>query len=80
MGTAKFGVRNDDATLNTEKLKKVCENPNVKMIEIKLSQGAKPGAMSMLVIQVNCWISSILCAKHQVVLWALNLLSVIWPR
>ena len=48
MGTAKFGVRNDDATLNTDKLAKVCENPNVKMIEIKLSQGAKPGKGGIL--------------------------------
>ena len=48
LGTAKFGARNDDATLNTEKLKKICENPNVKMIEIKLSQGAKPGKGGIL--------------------------------
>ncbi|MEP1231478.1 MAG: FMN-binding glutamate synthase family protein [Litorimonas sp.] len=48
LGTAKFGVRNPDATLNEEKLKKVCENPNVKMIEIKLSQGAKPGKGGIL--------------------------------
>ena len=48
MGTAKFGVRNDDATLNPEKLAKLCENPQVKMIEIKLSQGAKPGKGGIL--------------------------------
>ena len=48
MGTAKFGVRNDDATLNTEKLAKLCENPQVKMIEIKISQGAKPGKGGIL--------------------------------
>ncbi len=48
LGTAKFGARNDDATLNEEKLAKVCENPNIKMMEIKLSQGAKPGKGGIL--------------------------------
>ena len=48
LGTAKFGARNEDATLNEEKLKKICENPNVKMVEIKLSQGAKPGKGGIL--------------------------------
>ena len=48
IGTGKFGVRNDDMTLNTEKLKKICENPNIKMIELKLSQGAKPGKGGIL--------------------------------
>jgi len=48
IGTAKFGVRNSDATLNPEKLKKICENPDIKMIEIKLSQGAKPGKGGIL--------------------------------
>ena len=48
LGTAKFGARNDDATLNEDKLRKVCENPLVKMVEIKLSQGAKPGKGGIL--------------------------------
>jgi glutamate synthase domain-containing protein 2 len=48
LGTAKFGARNDDATLNVERLKKICENPQVRMIEIKLSQGAKPGKGGIL--------------------------------
>ena len=48
LGTAKFGARNDDGTLNPEKLKKVCENPNIKMIELKISQGAKPGKGGIL--------------------------------
>lgn len=48
MGTGKFGVRNDDATLNTDKLKQVAAHPQVKMIEIKLSQGAKPGKGGIL--------------------------------
>jgi glutamate synthase domain-containing protein 2 len=48
LGTAKFGARNDDSTLNEEKLKKVCESPQIKMIELKLSQGAKPGKGGIL--------------------------------
>ena len=48
MGTAKFGVRNEDGTLNKEKLKTLSKHPNIKMIEIKLSQGAKPGKGGIL--------------------------------
>jgi len=48
LGTGKFGARNDDATLNSEKLAKICENPKIKMIELKLSQGAKPGKGGIL--------------------------------
>lgn len=60
LGTAKFGARNDDATLNTEKLIKICENPQVKMIELKLSQGAKPGKGGILPAEkVNAEIAEI---------------------
>ena len=48
LGTAKFGARNPDHTLNEAKLREVCENPNIKMMEIKLSQGAKPGKGGIL--------------------------------
>ncbi len=48
LGTGKFGARNADMTLNTDKLKKTCESPDIKMIEIKLSQGAKPGKGGIL--------------------------------
>ena len=48
MGTAKFGVRNHDGTLNDEKLKQLSQNPHIKMIEIKFSQGAKPGKGGLL--------------------------------
>ncbi len=48
MGTAKFGVRNEDGSLNDDKLKEVCANDSIKMIEIKLSQGAKPGKGGLL--------------------------------
>ncbi len=48
MGTAKFGVRNEDGTLNDAKLETIATLPEVKMIEIKLSQGAKPGKGGLL--------------------------------
>jgi glutamate synthase domain-containing protein 2 len=38
-----FGCRNDDGTFSAEKFKANARDPQVKMIEIKLSQGAKPG-------------------------------------
>lgn len=48
IGTAKYGVGNPDKTLNEEKLKKIAEHDNVKMFEIKMSQGAKPGKGGIL--------------------------------
>ena len=48
MGTAKFGVRNEDATLNDGRLAQLAAEPPIKMIEIKLSQGAKPGKGGLL--------------------------------
>ncbi|XAH23394.1 FMN-binding glutamate synthase family protein [Xylophilus sp. GW821-FHT01B05] len=38
-----FGCRNDDGTFSEEKFTANARDPQVKMIEIKLSQGAKPG-------------------------------------
>ncbi|PLZ03306.1 FMN-binding glutamate synthase family protein [Burkholderia sp. WAC0059] len=38
-----FGCRNDDGTFNPEKFARQAAEPQVKMIEVKLSQGAKPG-------------------------------------
>ena len=38
-----FGCRNDDGTFNADKFAKQASEPQVKMIEVKLSQGAKPG-------------------------------------
>jgi len=38
-----FGCRNDDGTFNPDKFARQAAEPQVKMIEIKLSQGAKPG-------------------------------------
>ncbi|MCH8334635.1 MAG: FMN-binding glutamate synthase family protein [Proteobacteria bacterium] len=48
MGTAKYGVRNDDGSLNDDKLREVAAHDQVKMIELKLSQGAKPGKGGIL--------------------------------
>ena len=48
MGTAKYGVRDVDGHLDEEKLRKVAAHPQVKMIEIKLAQGAKPGKGGIL--------------------------------
>jgi len=44
IGAGYFGCRNEDGTFSLEQFTKmVKENPQIKMIEIKLSQGAKPG-------------------------------------
>lgn len=48
IGTAKYGVRNEDGTLSEEKLAKVAAYEKVRMFEIKLSQGAKPGKGGIL--------------------------------
>jgi glutamate synthase domain-containing protein 2 len=48
IGTSYFGCRNDDGTFNLDKLKDVVASGPVKAIEIKLSQGAKPGLGGML--------------------------------
>ena len=38
-----FGCRNDDGTFNAERFARNAQEPQVKLIELKLSQGAKPG-------------------------------------
>ncbi len=43
IGTGYFGCRNEDGTFSPENFKEKANLPTVKMIEIKLSQGAKPG-------------------------------------
>lgn len=48
IGTAKYGVRDENGLLSDEKLKDVAANEHVKMFEIKLSQGAKPGKGGIL--------------------------------
>lgn len=48
IGTAKFGVRKKDGRFDEGKLKEVAKHEQVKMFEIKLSQGAKPGKGGIL--------------------------------
>ncbi|WP_149303017.1 FMN-binding glutamate synthase family protein [Pareuzebyella sediminis] len=48
-GTGYFGVRTPDGNFSMEKLKKLVEQNNcIKAVEIKLSQGAKPGKGGVL--------------------------------
>ena len=48
IGTAKYGVRNEDGSLSDEKLRAIAAHPQLRMFEIKLSQGAKPGKGGIL--------------------------------
>ena len=48
MGTAKFGVRHEDGRLDETRLSELAAKPEIKMVEIKLSQGAKPGKGGLL--------------------------------
>ena len=48
IGTAKNGVRDLDGNLSDQKLREVAAHPQVKMFEIKMSQGAKPGKGGIL--------------------------------
>jgi glutamate synthase domain-containing protein 2 len=43
-----FGCRNEDGSFNADKFAANASDPQVKMIELKLSQGAKPGHGGML--------------------------------
>jgi len=43
IGSGYFGCRNDDGSFSLDKFAENAVNPQVKLIEIKLSQGAKPG-------------------------------------
>lgn len=53
VGTANFGFRNEDGTLNVEAFREKSTLSQVKMIEIKLSQGAKPGHGGLLPASKN---------------------------
>lgn len=48
IGTAKYGVRDDNGELCDQKLREVAAHEQVRMFEIKLSQGAKPGKGGIL--------------------------------
>ena len=43
VGSGYFGCRNPDGTFNPQKFAEGAANEQVKMVELKLSQGAKPG-------------------------------------
>ena len=43
IGSGYFGCRKPDGTFDAERFEQQARDPQVKMIELKLSQGAKPG-------------------------------------
>ncbi len=53
IGTGYFGARSEDGNFSASAFKANALKPNVKMIEIKLSQGAKPGHGGILPAKKN---------------------------
>jgi glutamate synthase domain-containing protein 2 len=53
IGTGYFGARDEDGKFSPEIFKKNALRPEVKMIELKLSQGAKPGHGGILPAKKN---------------------------
>jgi glutamate synthase domain-containing protein 2 len=43
IGSGYFGCRNPDGSFNPEKFAEASADPQIRMVELKLSQGAKPG-------------------------------------
>ena len=58
IGTANYGVRDADGGLDESKLREVAAHEQVRMFEIKLSQGAKPGKGGMLPGAALAWMWS----------------------
>ena len=48
IGTGKFGVRKENGEFDPDKLSALSQKKEIKMIEIKFSQGAKPGKGGLL--------------------------------
>ena len=48
IGTAKYGVRDAAGALSDARLRKIAAHEQVRMFEVKLSQGAKPGKGGLL--------------------------------
>ncbi|HET8552921.1 MAG TPA: FMN-binding glutamate synthase family protein [Gammaproteobacteria bacterium] len=48
IGSGYFGCRNDDGTFNADMFRDRAQSDQVKMVELKLSQGAKPGHGGLL--------------------------------
>lgn len=60
IGTAKYGVRDKAGDLSDEKLKEAASHSQVKMFELKMSQGAKPGKGGILPgVKITAEIASI---------------------
>ena len=53
LGTGYFGSRAKDGNFSPQKFKEMAAKPQVKMIELKLSQGAKPGHGGILPAKKN---------------------------
>src|SRR5688572_11744366 len=53
IGTGYFGARDEEGKFSAEAFRKNATRPEVKMIEIKLSQGAKPGHGGILPAKKN---------------------------
>ncbi|MCL4113198.1 UNVERIFIED_CONTAM: hypothetical protein GTU68_002848 [Idotea baltica] len=53
IGTGYFGCRADDGNFSAEKFKITMQSPSIKMVELKLSQGAKPGHGGILPAKKN---------------------------
>lgn len=51
IGTGYFGCRHEDGTFSKDKFRAQSTHPHIKMIELKLSQGAKPGHGGILPAQ-----------------------------
>ena len=48
MGTAKYGVRDDRGDLSDDRLREIAAHDQIRMFEVKLAQGAKPGKGGIL--------------------------------
>jgi glutamate synthase domain-containing protein 2 len=48
IGTAKYGVQDENGRLDDDRLRAIAAHESVRMFEIKLSQGAKPGKGGIL--------------------------------
>jgi len=60
IGTAKYGVRDEHGHYSEAKLRAIADKPQVKMFELKLSQGAKPGKGGILpAVKVSAEIAEI---------------------
>ncbi|MBF7073859.1 FMN-binding glutamate synthase family protein [Glaciecola sp. MH2013] len=53
IGTGYFGCRDEHGNFDADKFTQQASHPNIKMIEIKLSQGAKPGHGGILPANKN---------------------------